>query len=778
MKKHMSFLTGLLVCFFVFMFTGCPSQVNSDDGGGNKTPVDNKEYVTVTFDATEKGYYVYESQQTKTFRVEKGNVCVESNPPSIKSGNYYYLYQFDAYYKLDETEPFDFSTPITEDITLVAKYNIKAVEITKIATNFDGTKISISPKHSAKYAYPEIENFNYSLTVIDTVTNQKVFTDEQSIVDMPSSIEVTGLTHAKKYLISIEAIYNEEHSKPVQSFAYPAKKVDILVLMYMDGDNDLNNPIFLDLNEAEFGLSKISEDNQNRIAILALWDGWAGNGKDALIGSSGTKLLELGADEGELLSGDSFTVAAQKLSDKTQDLSDRAEWLASGEVDMSDKQTLVNFLTFAKTMYYVQSAITGPNNTILQFSNHGGGPRSLNLPKTAILPNGKEIKLNGNSGRRAMCWDEGSGGKTFLKTSDISSALEETGYKDFPFGIIIEDVCLGGSIEEVYEVKDYTSYFLASPNNVPGTGMDYTILVEAINKYVLTTNYANLKSVATALCEKYKTDYTISSETWTKFLNEYIEDLLAKNEAFKDEYNAFSDSEKKEFMEYLKQQLSLSLSDMNTISLIETSGLFNTRFCLNKVVSEILNNGNKYCTKFFYDSVNNTITTTVPDPSSTTILPIERTWVLQDQSLRPYNNINYQGTYSWLYDLGTVLEGMYYISDAEGWTDLSSALNELAGNINKAVIFAWRDGCDYPTYSTQYDSDYYPYSYGWLGGKGSNANKSYLHYGLTISGETIKGTLNGDVFTIENGDYPSWYTELKFGQECKWNDLLKVWFPQ
>lgn len=764
----------------LFVFAACSNSTGGDSGSGggsDKPSTDNKEYVTVTFDAGEKGYFVYSSQQTKTVKVEKGTVCTETIAPSIQSAAYSY-YEFDAYYKENATEAFDFSTPITEDITLLAKYCVKAAEIKSIYQNYDGTKFTFEPYHASRYL--TISDFTYALTVKDVIENKVVYTAEGDVSELTSKVEVTGLTHGNKCEITIETIYKGEHSKPVQAEAYPVKEVKFLMLMYMDGDNNLNNPIFLDMNEAEYGLSKLSTYNQDKIAILALWDGWTGD-KDNVVfeGTSGTRLLQLAADAGEVYAdaeGNSVTQAGMTLSENTKDFSSKFDWLASGEVDMSKKETLVNFLKSANNLFYVSPELISTNKTILQFSNHGGGPRAIKLPKKAILPNGKEIQLVDKSGRRAMCWDETSGGETFLKTSDISAALKEAGYSsNNKFGIIIEDVCLGGSIEEAYELKDYTSYYIGSPNNVPGKGLDYTTLVEAINKRIFTASFENMLSVGHDVCKKYKEDYAYSSEVWAKYITDTLNKML-EDDDFKTFYEALTSKEQEEYIKDLKIRASLHLSDMCTISMVSTSNFFNVKYELNRIVDEILNNGNVYCKKLFYDVENAGITTTAPTAGSDKILPITRSLALQELSLRPYDAINYQGNFSWLYDLGYVVDNMAYVAAVEEWSELYSALNSLAGELKKMISFAWRDGCENPTYSTDLTNN--PYFYGWLGWdeKNGKAVSDYLHYGLTISGETMKYTVDGDTVTIINGDYPSWYTELKFGQECKWNDLLKVWF--
>ena len=753
-KSQFAIFSGILLS--VFLVLSCSnSSGGSDDNGNNASQ--NKQYFTVTFDAGSLGYFDYNTSLTKKeVKVEKGKVCSEEKPIITSNNNYSYIYEYEYYCKKGDSVPFDFSTSITENIILEAKYGIKVANNLDINTKFDGTKFEISLSHPSSYY--NIDNFNYHITVVDTSTNQQIFEKEGPIYRCNySSIEVTNLTHASKYLIKVESIYGEEHSKSLEKTAYPAKSTKVLLLMYLDGDNDLNNPIFLDINEIEYGLSKLSAEQQKDLTVLALWDGWIGDGKKTYYGGSASRLIQLGADEGELYSNSILTEAAQTLSDKTIDLSDKVDWLANGEVDMSDKNTLKNFLTFAKSIYYTSKT----DNIILTFSNHGAGPRSATVAKTVKSFNDKDISYNDLYRQRAICIDESTGKETLLKTSEISSVLTEVGYSGYKnqIGLIIEDVCLGGSIEEAYELKDNTSYYLGSPNNAPDTGMDYTTLISAIKENILEASFENVLTVANKVCRKYVEDYSITEDDWKSVYENFIESN-GINEA------ELSDSD----ISSIKALLSVHDPYLCTISLFTTSSLNGVKDALNKVVDEILQNGNIKCKNYFYDQTTNSITNS---PSESTI-EISRHFMLLENSLRPYDDfsstlIQYRGNFSWLYDLGSSLIRMYQVANNENWTTLTNYLEQLSEKLDGAINFAWRDGYGQPTYNSDILSC--KGKPGWL-----PSDILYVFYGITISGETVKYTVDGNTITFIDGEYPSWYTELKFGQDCKWNDLLKYWF--
>ena len=96
------------------------------------------------------------------------------------------------------------------------------------------------------------------------------------------------------------------------------------------------------------------------------------------------------------------------------------------------------------------------------------------------------------------------------------------------------------------------------------------------------------------------------------------------------------------------------------------------------------------------------------------------------------------------------------------WTTLSTKLAVLKAALKNCVVSCWRDGLVYNTYSTIGSNN-------WL-----HTSTSNNYYGLTISGETFKYIVEDNQANIITGDYPSWYEDLKFGQDCTWQDLLEM----
>lgn len=747
-KSQFAIFLGILLS--VFLVLSCS---NSSGGGDPETP-ENKpsnpestlpKYYTVTFVAGENAYYTSFGNRVETYerRVEEGKTVNELLPEIsiLAEDNFYYVYEYDHYCISGTDTVFDFSTPITKDITLVAQYEVAKPSALLVTSGSDGKTLKISFDHPKISSYKEVDDLEYVLTVSKAGV---VIHTENAKAEKTITIEYKDLEHGITYDVEAWYQYKSKTSKTLKESGTPTVTSRVLMLMYLDGDNNLNDPIFTDLNEVEYGISKLSESAASEVTVMALWDGLAtvGDGKTTPTkGFPGTQFLKLGADD-EL---------NDTLSANTINLSENYEWLSKGEVDMSDKQTLINFLNSALSLY-------NSKNIVLQFSNHGGGPRSYS-PRKVTLKNGKTITLSNNTGRRSMCWDESSGGETFLKTTDLSTALEEVGFNsDNKVQLIIEDVCLGASIEEIYELSDYTDYILASPNNIPEDGLDYANFIENIEKKAFYNNSTTyLDWAAEETCKKYKNDYSLTSEQ----ANTLYELILNQNNI---DASTLTDEDVSE----IKMKISLDNS-MNTISLFRTSYYFKDIVnSLNTVVTEILKNGDVSCTKIFYDTVNEGITTQANENT----IAITRSDAIKAITLRYWDSIQYMGTYSWLYDLGYICDNISAIANMESWSALNTPLNSIAGSIKSACEYCWRDGLDMPTYCSYPDTKLKNY-YGWL-----VPEYKYLHYGVTISGETVRGTIDGNTIIFEDGKYPSWYTELKFGQDCKWNDLLKAWFPQ
>ena len=78
-----------------------------------------------------------------------------------------------------------------------------------------------------------------------------------------------------------------------------------------------------------------------------------------------------------------------------------------------------------------------------------------------------------------MCWDDTTGNKKYLSTSDVTAAINQTFGK---IDMLVEDVCLQCSIEEVYGLRNAVNYLVASPNTTYGPTYNYDKVISFASK--------------------------------------------------------------------------------------------------------------------------------------------------------------------------------------------------------------------------------------------------------------------------------------------------------
>ena len=781
-----------------------------------------KNAYTVTIDYNGLG------EENKEVRVIEGDTANITNKPSASYYDFVYWYLENEVNPEDYKTPFDLNTPITEDITLKAKWTLKVDNDGSLyngvykVSNYDASEATEEELYGIKltysignetnpqnvlpitsftkaegylYCYFDFINPNEKNTYYVTISNgksekscSKVFYpfghvsnlkvaeegdttvtlsfdkkegyDYHTIryypTDKPEDIkestnrkagcQILGLSNNTEYTFEVytQSNMHEEGvpvvlSEKVEIKGTPKvtkKQSDYLMIMYMDGDNDLNDPIYLDMNEVEYGLYKIRNSSSlpktgyASVNVVALWDGWSGSYGDGnenpKIGSSRSYLYEIGTDY-----DNSTTYTDSRgcvLSSNTKDLTSKALWIEGNEVDMGNKQTLINFLNWVNEHYEAE-------NVILQFSNHGGGPRSA--PIYAKTKDGFSIKID-NSGRRALCWDESNSsltGKSFLKTSDVSDALAAAGYgEDNKLDMILMDVCLGASVEDSYQFKDYANYLVASPNTVPGMGMDYVSIMKSF------TSDSTIESIGEQLITDYKNYYTWEIDSWTQIIKELIK-YYGLNEA---------DLTEEVVTLLMKKSSFMSLYGIATLSMIDLTKIDELEDKITVLSELILNNKDK-----IFNGV------TAQDGSSVFYIQFLRDYYVRYRGAECLS-LAYQGTYSWLFDIGYMIDSFSFIAadifngqqNPDAWPELVAACSDVKTALEGAIVKAWHD---YP-----YDEDLYEI----FGGS---------HYGLVISGETI--AIDGG--NIVPGSCPDFYeTDLAFGKDSAWTQLLKEWFGE
>lgn len=611
----------------------------------------------------------------------------------------------------------------------------------------------------------------YSYTVKAFKNGNEVASTEVTAnsINTNTYAEFFGLENGTPYTFKVITNGTNLSAQTTATPTTTQKSSDWLVVMYMDGDNDLNDPIFMDMNEVEYGLYQIRNSDGSSFSgfdsvnVVALWDGASsfenpdGSTGTPQIGNAGTYIYELGRDYDN--STTYTTSPGCVLSSDTKNLSYTAPWLvgttqtistslpnnAHGELNMGDKQTLINFLNWVNERY------TAKKGVILQFSDYGGGPRSVRYVKTA---DGRTIKVGDTSGRRALCWDEYSS-SAFLKTKDVSDALQAAGYASNKAAMILMDVCLGSSLEDAYQFKDYANYLAASPNNIPGLGLDYVNLMKS---FTLNTT---IEAVGQKIVQDYKTQYGNNTTLW----NNYAAQAGASS------YNDLS-TEQKELLEWFGDLgfTTFTITDLTKIADVKTAidSLCEVLLSVTGKAKTIIVDANGYFSP--------TATSTTTTQNYVTYLGQHHANIVNSfssptvYSLDDY--IYYQGTYTWLYDIGYIARMMQYFSastitiesstysNENAWPELYTVATNLITKLNDAIKYSWRDS------KVASNGDFYSRI------DGSTTQFSHS-LGLTICGANI--ATNGT--NLAQGSCPSFYkTDLAFGAESRWGDLLEYWF--
>lgn len=828
MKKFL-----LISMLFGFAFSMIACKAGSDDATGGSAG----DY-TVTFDKD----YRFSDTESKT--VQNGSKVTPIDDPFLND------HEFVGWStKTTDYEAFDFSKPVTKDITLYAiykpiltgtidpcingecdfkttapypfvlsdgsLYGIKAYytindgEKTDIVLTYAKTNIS----NVFTYTFEEIENYSAGGKLyitcaeidgegeisgdIDPETSKKVknlkvtvddsyakvsFTPVAGYTDYTVTCTVNGESYEKKLNSVVTAqnveffglINNKEHSFTVKTdttghyvkaYGTPTitkKKTDNLVIMYMDGDNNLNDPIFMDLNEVEYGLYKIRNSDGTpktgfqSVNVVALWDGIpeyennSGGKVTPLLLHPDTGIFEVGTDESNYIQD--ITDPGCVLSNNTKNLSYTADnWLLKtnahnanlltadsyGEVSMSSKSTLVNYLKWVQERYEA-------DHVYLQFSNHGGGPRSntISIFDSNVLHT-KDINNYTPTQTKALCWDDTTGDfGVFLKTKDVSDALTEAGYgASNKLSMLMFDICLGASIEDAYQFRNFADYMVASPNNIPGYGFNYVKFIESFSK----TN--DVKAIGSQLVDDYMNFYI--GDCWSTVAAKL--NILAGMEVFEapTSYEPCPTEMDKQMVDIMN---AYSSGGITTLSLIDLAKV-------EQLVKDINSLGNTIKSK------NNIVN--IEEKNITYSDCIDFYFIQPSIWYEPGWTMNYEGSFAYLLDVGYMANNIMKNS-----SDKSSPLydetvankaNKVLSSCKNAIVKSYRECLIYDEKAHTIEIGYYNTSSG---------------YGITITG----GNKFCDVYASSPSGFawyttlPSWYkTDLEFGSG-DWAALMDSWY--
>ena len=168
-------------------------------------------------------------------------------------------------------------------------------------------------------------------------------------------------------------------------------------LLYLDGDNNLHSWLQRALDNLE--AATVNPD----VTVLALLDGYG--------------------------SGNTWRYHVQPGGNYTDGVN---RWYM-GELDMSNPQTLSDFITWARDNYPAE-------HYYLAVADHGRGTTGI-------------------------AWDDTSGNGQFITVAELRTALRDaTGDGAEPLDVVHYDACLMGMVENAYQIKDYAGYLIASEN--------------------------------------------------------------------------------------------------------------------------------------------------------------------------------------------------------------------------------------------------------------------------------------------------------------------------
>ena len=195
------------------------------------------------------------------------------------------------------------------------------------------------------------------------------------------------------------------------------------VMVYMDGDNNLEQYAVDDLNEME------AVGSTEKVNIVVQFDRHPGY--DNTNGDwTNTKRYYVTKD----IHGYDSVITSSEITNM-------------GEVNMGDPNELASFVNWAKTDYPA-------DHYLLVLWDHGSGWKGFPQPL------------------RGVCTDETDGDE--LSISEVAAALKSvTCSGDCPLDIVGFDACFMGMVEVDYEILPFAHYRVGSEEYEPGDGWDY-----------------------------------------------------------------------------------------------------------------------------------------------------------------------------------------------------------------------------------------------------------------------------------------------------------------
>jgi len=304
-----------------------------------------------------------------------------------------------------------------------------------------------------------------------------------------------------------------------QALSIGVTNLEWTIMIYLDGDNNLDEYAFSDINEME-----AADLRGYGIKVIALMDGAAGyyTGTSAF---ENTRLYEVLYDS----AGDSTAtgIVSRRLGSTELGLTDTG----SEELNMGTPATASNFIDFCTDKYTA-------DNYAFVFWNHGSGWRST-VPQikksirdfTALDPSRiisdnsipHKPSVSTTSGYKAVCEDMNP--SDILYTQEVGTAVSGKGLDVIGF-----DLCYGGMMEIAYEIRNHASIMIGSEETEPLDGWEYD---DILNTFKATTRTA--EDLYTAVIDAYETRYTATAGMTLSAIDlTEINDLMSALNTFSD----------------------------------------------------------------------------------------------------------------------------------------------------------------------------------------------------------------------------------------------------
>lgn len=263
-----------------------------------------------------------------------------------------------------------------------------------------------------------------------------------------------------KTIPDIVPVYNKEYHTELND----ESEKKWLILMYLAGDSDsIEKDLLGNMVSVSIGMSHSNAD----IKTIALYDRHSNltEKPNYIIIDSGTHIFDIKPNS---------SCTEQFIADYCK--TDVPDWLhvdstGKTEADTGSYMTMGNFIKWAEETYNPDKE----RRTIFIVGSHGFG-------------------TTGTVSSRTFCPDFNS--RNIIRTNEIPKAFDYACItSENKFEAVIYDVCLCGTLEEAYEIRNYAKSFICSSNETPKAGFPYEKIIANICKNTticeIGTNFVN-----------------------------------------------------------------------------------------------------------------------------------------------------------------------------------------------------------------------------------------------------------------------------------------------